>query len=371
MSSLRVQQLQHPSASTPALALANDGTAAAQLSAINGGPLAGFRNAIINGNFDIWQRGTSFSASVYAADRWRNEYLGSSAAMSRQPFTLGQGNVPGEPPFFSRTVVTSVAGASNYSILLQRIEGVRTFAGQTVTISFWAKADASRPIAVELLQWFGTGGSPSFMVSGIGATKVAIGTTWQQISLTVTVPSIGGKTLGTAGDDYLALYIWFDGGSSHNARNATLGQQSGTFDIARVQVEPGGFRTPFELRPLATELALCQRYYEKSYDLDTIPGTATDTGLVGGQCIYYLSTTAYAPPAPAVAYRVTKRGTPQLTFWNRSGTANQYSQYYNGVWANQATVPVVLSNSTNGLLVYPNAYVASMLFHFAADAELV
>ncbi len=370
MSNLRVQQLQHPSASTPALTLANDGTAAAQLSAINGGPLAGFRNAIINGNFDFWQRGTSFNASAFGADRWLNGYVGSSAVLSRQAFTLGQGNVPGEPRFFNRTVVTSVAGASNYSLLLQRIEGVRTFAGQTVTISFWAKADASRSIAVELMQWFGTGGSPSAVVSGIGATKVSLTTAWQQISLTVTVPSISGKMLGTAGDDYLALNIWFDGGSSFNARNGTLGQQSGTFDIARVQVEPGGFRTPFELRPCGTELALCQRYYEKSYDLDTIPGTATDTGLVGGQCIYYFSTTGYAPPAPAVAYRVTKRGTPQLNFWNRSGTANQYSQYYNGVWANQATAPVALSNSTNGFLVYPNAYVASMLFHFAADCEL-
>jgi hypothetical protein len=371
MSNLRVQQLQHPSASTPALALANDGAAAAQLSAINGGPLAGFRNAIINGNFDVWQRGTSFSASAFAADRWLNGYVGSSAVMSRQAFTLGQTDVPGEPRFFSRAVVTSVAGASNYSIMLQRIEGVRTFAGQTVTISFWAKADAARSIAVELAQWFGTGGSPSAMVTGIGATKFTIGTAWQQISLTVNVPSIAGKTLGTAGDDYLALNIWFDGGSSFNARNGTLGQQSGTFDIARVQVEPGGFRTPFELRPLGTELALCQRYYEKSYDLDTTPGTATDTGLVGGQCVYYFSTTGYAVPAPAVTYRVTKRGTPQLTFWNRSGTAGQYSQYYNGVWANQATAPVVLSNSTNGLLVYPNAYVSSMNFHFAADAELV
>ena len=179
---------------------------------------------------------------------------------SRQAFTLGQTNVPGEPQFFSRTVVSSVANAGSYSFLAQRIEGVRTFAGQTVTISFWAKADTTRPIAIELLQSFGTGGSFSSGVTGIGATKFTLTSTWQLISLTVSVPSISGKLIGTAGDDYLALNIWFDAGSNFNSRTATLGQQSGTFDIARVQVEPGSFRTPFELRPLATEQALCKRY---------------------------------------------------------------------------------------------------------------
>ena len=103
MSSLRLQQLFHPSAAMPALALANNGSAAAQLSAINGGPLAGFRNDIINGNFDIWQRGTSQVVSGYgSADRWVNLYSGTSATMSRQAFTLGQTDVPGEPRFFNQ-----------------------------------------------------------------------------------------------------------------------------------------------------------------------------------------------------------------------------------------------------------------------------
>jgi hypothetical protein len=237
----------------------------AQAASINAGPLAGFRNAIINGNFDIWQRGTSFTGPVYGADRWLNNTNGPGATnctMSRQAFTLGQTDVPGEPTYFCRMAVTSVAGANHFSTLQHRIEDVRTFAGQTVTVSFYAKADASRPIVAELVTSFGTGGSPSVGDTVPGALKVTISTSWQKITMTTTMPSISGKTLGTNGDSRVALNIWFDAGSNFNSRTDTLGHQSGTFDIAQVQVEAGPVATPFERRPIGTELALCQRYYE-------------------------------------------------------------------------------------------------------------
>jgi hypothetical protein len=233
-----------------------------QGASINGGPLAGFRNAIINGNFDIWQRGTSFTGLEYTADRWNSNRTGTTHTVTRQAFTVGQTTVPGEPTYFCRTVVSSVAGAGNVALLLQRIEGVRTFAGQQVTINFWAKADATKNIAVELEQNFGTGGSPSAVVTTIGTTKVSIGTTFQKVTVTVTVPSISGKTLGTDNNDFVALNIWFDAGSTFNSRTDTLGQQSGTFDIAQVQVEPGPIATTFERRPIGTELNLCQRYFQ-------------------------------------------------------------------------------------------------------------
>ena len=242
-----------------------DGTLGAvsniQTSAINGGPLAGLRNAIINGNFDFWQRGTSFTLTEYGADRWINNRGGTTATHSRQPFTVGQTAVPNEPTYFCRTVVSTVAGAGNFAGLFQHIEDVRTFAGQQVTVSFWAKVDATKNIAVELTQDFGTGGSPSAEVTTIGTTKVSIGTSWQKVTVTATMPSISGKTLGTNNDHSLDLFIWFDAGSTFNARTDSLGQQSGTFDIAQVQIERGPIATPFERRPIGQELALCQRYF--------------------------------------------------------------------------------------------------------------
>jgi len=268
----------------------DDGAVTTAKLAFDGGPLSGMRNAIINGNFDIWQRGTSFTGGVYGADRWLSVLIGSTSSVAREPFTLGQTDVPGEPTYYHRTVVSSVAGAGNLAQLNQRIENVRTFAGQQVTVSFWAKADSNKNIAIECAQNFGTGGSPSAIVTEIGTVKKALTTSWQKITHTFTVPSISGKTLGTSGADRLVLIIWFDAGSNFNSRTDTLGHQSGTFDIAQVQVEAGPVATPFERRPIGTELALCQRYYQVVF--------ATTSGLFGVTNCYQVNATSSRASIP-------------------------------------------------------------------------
>ena len=240
-----------------------------------------FRNKLINGNFDIWQRGTSQAATGYGSDdRWRNDNIGSTKTHSQQAFALGQTDVPGNPVYFSRTqVVSSVAGASNYVVKSQRVEDVRTFAGQTVTFSFWAKADASKNIAVEFVQLFGSGGSPSSAVTGIGVTTCALTTSWKKFIVTASIPSISGKVLGTNNDSSFAPHFWFDAGSSNNSRTNSLGQQSGTFDIAQVQLEVGSQATAFEQRPIGTELALCQRYYQRALNNRGVSSAYDSTGV--------------------------------------------------------------------------------------------
>lgn len=233
------------------------------LLAFDGGALS-FRNKLINGNFDFWQRGTANAntdAAGYLADRWQRFVVGSSINQNYQGFTLGQTSVEGEPAFYWQGVVTSVAGASNYAGLAQPIESVRTLAGQSAVLTFWAKADVSRNMAVEFSQNFGTGGSPSSAVQGIGVATCVLTTSWQKFTVNVTLPSISGKTLGSNFDDKLYVSFWFDAGSSLNSRTNSLGQQSGTFSIARVQLEKGIAATTFEERPKQMELALCHRYY--------------------------------------------------------------------------------------------------------------
>jgi hypothetical protein len=235
-------------------------TGAVAVPSLNGGPLAGFRDRVINGGFDIWQTGTVFTSSGYGADQWNHVRVGTTHTVSQQSFALGQTDVPGEPEFFCRTVVSSVAGANNYSILMQPLEGVRTYAGQQITLSFWAKMDAIRNIAFDFSQIFGTGGSPSADVTGIGANIISVGTSWQKVPITATIPSISGKTLGTDNNNALRLNIWFDAGSSFNSRTNSLGQQSGTFDIGEVHIEPGPVATERGWLPPEIELIRCQRY---------------------------------------------------------------------------------------------------------------
>jgi hypothetical protein len=222
-----------------------------------------FRNKIINGNFDIWQRGTSQTSNGYgSADRWRSFASGSTLTASQQSFTLGQTDVPGNPKYYFRYAVSSVSGSGNSGRLMQRIEDVSSLAGQTVTLSFWAKADSNKNIATEFTRNFGTGGSPSTTEEEIHVTTYNLTTSWQKFTATVSIPSISGKTIGSDGNDYFQLLFWFDAGSNFNSRTNSLGQQSGTFDIAQVQLEESTVPTPFEHRHIGMELSLCQRYFQ-------------------------------------------------------------------------------------------------------------
>jgi len=231
-------------------------------------------NLIINGGFDLWQRGTSQTTSAYGSDdRWVNNHFGSTKTASRQTSTDTERSFFSSP-YYSRTVVSSSAGASNRVSKFQQIEDITKLAGKTVTLSFWAKADASKNIAIEFTQSYGTGGSPSSGSTGIGSQKISLTTTWEKNSITVAMPSLIGKTLGTDGvhTSQTGFLFWFDAGSDFNARTASLGQQSGTFDIAEVKLEIGSVATPFSLAGgnIAGELAMAQRYYEKgSARLDT------------------------------------------------------------------------------------------------------
>lgn len=224
------------------------------------------KNAIIDGNFDVWLEGTSQTITGYGSDTmWHNRFSQSTAVHSRQSFALGQTAVPGNPKYFSRTVATSVANAASEVRKFQNVESVLTYAGETVTLSFWFNTDAPRNIAIEFAQDFGTGGSPSAPVTGIGSQFIAVTPGWKRYTATINIPSVTGKTLGTNNNSYLHVCFWFDAGSTYAARAANLGQQSGTFDIAQVQLEKGSVATEFERLTFSETLYFVGRYYQLLY----------------------------------------------------------------------------------------------------------
>jgi hypothetical protein len=213
-------------------------------------------NAIINGGFDIWQRGTSFTnpaQGAFLADRWRyfSGSTGATRVFSRQSFTANELNVAsfGEAPFYFR-VNQSVAGTGDtFNQIQNAIEDVRTFAGQTVTLSFYAKTAASTTIpGVRFFQNFGSGGSAEGAVTL--ASSLSLTTAWTRYSFTATLPSISGKTIGA--NNFLGFQILLP-------NNAIF-----TFDIWGVQLEAGAVATPFKRNApsIQAELAACQRYYE-------------------------------------------------------------------------------------------------------------
>jgi hypothetical protein len=211
------------------------------------------KNKIINGDFGIWQRGTSFTlgAQAYTADRFRGFRDGNgTVTLTRETFTPGAAPVAGyESTYFAQLACSSV-GTTAYYELNQNIEDVRTFAGQTVTISFYAKLSAGSVSApyVRLNQNFGSGGSAT--VTGSNQLFTPTGS-WARYSATVTLPSISGKTIGTS--SYLQLQFILPTGAA-----------TSTMQIWGVQAEYGAKMTPFQTAsggsPQA-ELALCQRYY--------------------------------------------------------------------------------------------------------------
>lgn len=253
-------------------------------------------NFLINGCFDFWDYATTQSTNGYGSDnRWINANLGTTKVHSRQSHTVGTTLGSTIPTFYSRTVVTSVAGAGNSCLKAQRIEKVATLQGQTATVSFYAKANTALPIAVSFTQNFGTGGSPSATVI-LSGQKVTLTTSFALYSLTFTIPSITGKTLGTAGD-FLELDIWFDAGSNFNTQTNTLGQQSGTFDLFGIKVEAGQAATPLIPKTLTEEKAQCQRYY----------------ALVSATCRVYNYTATAATNGAPIGWPVEMRAVPALT----------------------------------------------------------
>lgn len=216
-----------------------------------GAPLS--ENKIINGGFDVWQRGTTFNFSgasgQYTTDRFAFYTDGTSAAVtvSQQTFTPGTAPVAStEARFFVRINRTSAGTGGTYSNFQQAIEDVRSFAGQTVSLSFWAKADSSRTVTAFMNQDFGTGGSSSVPTT---SQSFSVTTSWQKFTATFTLPGVSGKTISST-DSKLWTYI-----STPNVVSY--------IDIWGVQVEQGPVATPFRRNQpnIQAELAACQRYY--------------------------------------------------------------------------------------------------------------
>jgi hypothetical protein len=285
-----------------------------------------YKNRFINGDFYIWQRGTSFSnpasgAFTYTSDRWGTfvSGAGSTAVVSQQVTTPGTFTAePVEPAYFLRYAVT-VAGSVTYRDFAQRIEDVLQTAGKTVTFSFYARASSTVSVTPYWYQNFGTGGSGDVSANG---TAFNIGTSWTKYTTTLTIASASGKTIGPPTTSWCAIGL-------------TLPNTTIQLDFALMQVELGSTATSFDYRPYGTELALCQRYYART-NIGALADVSNGS-YVGGNAYWKVSmraaptvnwisnTASFRFPTTAPTFQsITAEGVQFFKIANSGGVAGSY-----------------------------------------------
>ena len=316
------------------------------------------RNKIINGKFDIWQRGTSVVVSStipYSADRWESyrDAYAAGLTISRQTGT-------GIAQYCARiqrdSGNTSTAGGNFY----QPIESINSYplAGSNVVLSFWARAGANLSGSVTASIRTGTGTDGNFrngnLMTTAGSSVLSLTTNWQKFIITGTIAA-------NATQVGVGFYIAFSG---------TAGAAD-YLEVTQMQLELGQTPTAFETEHIGDTLRKCQRYYEKTYNISTPPGSNTGLGsiFIGG------CSDQYSNALNPIAFKVSKRTTPAMTFYTPSGTVGSWIYARSGVAETNTTMNWTTDwRGEGGGLAFcavGAAYVTCVTRgHWVADAEL-
>ena len=353
---------------TRALEVAGDVVCAGTLSA--GNPLM-FRNRIINGDMRISQRGTSnvgvFVTSCYFIDRMTNYFAASSGGYTAYQNTLSTNDTgPYQQGFrYSANVVITSTVTSNPVLCGQVLEGYTvqdfnwgTSFGSSVTISYWFKSSAtgtfSYGIRNQVIYTYSYTGSFTYSTAGV----------WQYVSYTIPPPPTGSVwqtgNLGSwevwVGGSFQssAAAGWNAGPSFGLSGSANWYSTGGYIAYTGFQLEKGLVATPFEVRPYATELALCQRYYEIGPRSGTWYAYGTNNGRAIGRFIVPKRAAPTITPNSGNIYGVTPTasfssgnnilmGTIGFTQYNGPSTDSFTADYTNS--ANNPGGPVPTANA--------------------------
>jgi hypothetical protein len=319
---------------------------------ISGGAGMGFfRNRIINGDMRIAQRGTSFTVinvNQYTVDRFRG-YLGSTGGvqtMTQQ--TLAASDTPYQYGFRYSQRVTMASGTQgavttvDQNCISQGIEGYHvadlnwgTPFGSPVTVSLWFRSNLATGSVISIA--LRNRPTPNAYVTTFTTSGQGV---WQYVTATVPPPP-NGVSFAQTTSEALSLDIAQISGSvgvtvnAWNAINQPMAPgatywtaQAGNYvEATGVQLEKGTVATPFEFRPYATELQLCQRYYEQSYSIGTAPGTINT---FAGQGNFYGSSDAGSNLLFTQRYMVPKRAGVAPTFYNSTSGLATWTYTRNG-----------------------------------------
>jgi hypothetical protein len=349
----------------------------------------GFKNRIINGDMRIDQRnaGANVTATItnvvtYTLDRMF--YFATQA--SKMVIQQNAGSVT-PPPGFSKYL--GVTSSSAYTLLstdqfsvAQRIEGNNivdlawgTSSAVAATLSFWVRSSLTGTFGLAV-------NNSTYNRTYTANYTINSANTWEY--KTITIPGDTSGTWLTDNNTGIAISFGLGAGSSLSQTPGSWGTSGAitatgstsivstngaTFQITGIQLEKGSQATPFDFRSIGQEVTLCQRYYEKSYNIDVNPNTNTGQGLVDVTG----STNGGGAVSMMVYYKVPKRTTPTVTFITNDGAST-------GIWnyarsGASGTVVVTAYGGYNSMYVYTNTIslawgVAECYGHWLSNAEL-
>jgi hypothetical protein len=317
-----------------------------------------FQNRIINGAMVIDQRNAGASVTPTNGQYTLDRFLISIGGGETGKLSIQQNAGAVTPPagFTNYLGVTSLSAytvpTANWFSLLHEIEGLNvgdlawgTANAKTITLSFWVRSSLTGTFGGALNN---SGNSRNYPYT----YTISVANTWEQKSITIagdtsgtwlTTNGIGiqvGFALGAGTTESGTAGAW-TATRAFSATGATsvVGTNGATFYITGVQLEVGSTATSFDYRSIGTELALCQRYFEKSYNMDVVPATNTGAGRVFVTALY--QSAGLLDYGGSVSFRVSKRANPTIAYWREDGTSGSWD------WATDAgsgTVTAILTN---------------------------
>ena len=347
------------------------------------------KNRIINGDMVIDQRnsGASVTASNtgnFSLDRWQ---LYSSTTGK---FTAQQNAASVTPPvgFTNYAGCTSTSAYSITStdqmLFQQKIEGYNvadlawgTANARTVTLSFWVRSSLTGTFGGSLQN---NAQNRCFPFS----YTISAANTWEYKTITIPGDTTGtwlttnglgisvAFSLGT-GATYSATANTWTGTSfitSVPGATSVVGTNGATFYVTGVQLERNTTATPFEWIPFGMELLLCQRYYEKSYDLGTAVGASTSNGQRVSSGNTGTNTTSEI--LMSCEFSVKKRIGPTVVIFDSVGNSGKCTRTNIGVGNFDNEVAATVLSSENNVFVFSNTGTNAGIirYHFTASAEI-
>ena len=304
------------------------------------------RNVIQNGNFDVWQRGTSFAAAanaVHTADRWRYSFVSSTGVATVSQDTSPPNGSSLYDIKVACTTADATVAAGEYVYLQQRIEGTifQMVRSKPMVLSFWVKAYQTGTFCVGLLS---SGSNETFLAEYV----INASATWEK--KVIVIPPIPAGTWGTGTG--VAAYLNFALQCGSTLGSGAVGWQASVqvsttnqtnlysstdnyFQLSQVQLEAGSSATEFEVKDPSAVLASCQRYL---IVYGGVSGEWINTG--------YTATASIA--GISILFPVSMRAAPALTY-----SAVSDWQIRHGGTFDSVTTALSISNATvnGGLLV--------------------